>query len=61
MLLISFHSDKITLGDLRRCKMAHIFYNTFFNLDKYIEFEQRDPFATAKVRVMVKIKTLIPY
>jgi serine/threonine-protein phosphatase 2A regulatory subunit B'' len=29
--------------------MAHIFYNTFFNLDKYIEFEQRDPFATAKV------------
>ncbi|KAK3733912.1 hypothetical protein QZH41_000982 [Actinostola sp. cb2023] len=40
--------EKITLSDLRRCKMAHIFYNTFFNLDKYIEFEQRDPFATAK-------------
>ena len=29
--------------------MAHVFFNTFFNLDKYLEYEQRDPFALARV------------
>ena len=29
--------------------MAYIFFNTFFNLDKYLEYEQRDPFAAARV------------
>lgn len=36
----------ITLGDLKRCKMTPIFFDTFFNLEKYLEHEQRDPFAT---------------
>uniref|UniRef100_A0A8C9VR67 Protein phosphatase 2 regulatory subunit B''alpha n=1 Tax=Scleropages formosus TaxID=113540 RepID=A0A8C9VR67_SCLFO len=36
---------KITLHDLKRCRMAHIFYDTFFNLEKYLDHEQRDPFA----------------
>ena len=36
----------ITLGDLKRCKMTPLFYDTFFNLEKYLEHEQRDPFAT---------------
>ncbi|XP_032229153.2 serine/threonine-protein phosphatase 2A regulatory subunit B'' subunit beta isoform X2 [Nematostella vectensis] len=39
---------KITLTDLKNCKMAFIFFNTFFNLDKYLEFEQRDPFGSAR-------------
>ena len=42
-------TGRITLCDLKNCKMASIFYNTFFNLDKYLEFEQRDPFASVKV------------
>ncbi|XP_050068326.1 uncharacterized protein LOC126556843 isoform X2 [Anopheles maculipalpis] len=35
----------VTLADLKRCKMTPIFYDTFFNLEKYMEHEQRDPFA----------------
>jgi serine/threonine-protein phosphatase 2A regulatory subunit B'' len=37
--------DCITLSDLKRCKMTPIFYDTFFNLEKYMEHEQKDPFA----------------
>lgn len=36
----------IQLGDLKRCRMTPIFFDTFFNLEKYLEHEQRDPFAT---------------
>ena len=43
---------KISLGDLKRCGLAHIFFNTFLNLDKYVEYEQRDPFASFKVRLL---------
>ncbi|XP_051941469.1 serine/threonine-protein phosphatase 2A regulatory subunit B'' subunit alpha-like isoform X2 [Hippocampus zosterae] len=39
---------KMTLGDLKRCRMAHIFFDTFFNLEKYLDHEQRDPFAVHK-------------
>ncbi|XP_006883430.1 PREDICTED: serine/threonine-protein phosphatase 2A regulatory subunit B'' subunit alpha isoform X2 [Elephantulus edwardii] len=39
---------KVTLRDLKRCRMAHIFYDTFFNLEKYLDHEQRDPFAVQK-------------
>uniref|UniRef100_A0A8D0GYT2 EF-hand domain-containing protein n=1 Tax=Sphenodon punctatus TaxID=8508 RepID=A0A8D0GYT2_SPHPU len=39
---------KVTLRDLKRCRMAHIFFNTFFNLEKYLDNEQRDPFAVQK-------------
>ncbi|XP_040283539.1 serine/threonine-protein phosphatase 2A regulatory subunit B'' subunit alpha isoform X2 [Bufo bufo] len=39
---------RITLKDLKRCKMAHIFYDTCFNLEKYLDHEQRDPFALQK-------------
>ncbi|XP_028401292.1 serine/threonine-protein phosphatase 2A regulatory subunit B'' subunit beta-like [Dendronephthya gigantea] len=39
---------KVSLGDLKRCGLAHIFFNTFLNLDKYVEYEQRDPFASLK-------------
>ncbi|XP_044144706.1 serine/threonine-protein phosphatase 2A regulatory subunit B'' subunit alpha isoform X1 [Bufo gargarizans] len=39
---------RITLKDLKHCKMAHIFYDTCFNLEKYLDHEQRDPFALQK-------------
>ncbi|XP_075717290.1 serine/threonine-protein phosphatase 2A regulatory subunit B'' subunit alpha isoform X1 [Rhinoderma darwinii] len=39
---------RITLKDLKRCKMSHIFYDTCFNLEKYLDHEQRDPFAVQK-------------
>ncbi|XP_062295719.1 serine/threonine-protein phosphatase 2A regulatory subunit B'' subunit alpha isoform X1 [Scomber scombrus] len=42
------NSGKITLSDLKRCRMAHIFFDTFFNLEKYLDHEQRDPFAVQK-------------
>lgn len=37
---------KISLHDLKRCKMTSIFFDTFFNLEKYLDHEQRDPFAS---------------
>lgn len=38
----------VTLSDLKRCRMTPIFYDTFFNLEKYMEHEQRDPFASQR-------------
>ncbi|KAJ3591578.1 hypothetical protein NHX12_006711 [Muraenolepis orangiensis] len=32
---------KITLRDLKRCKRSHIFFDTFFNIEKYLNHEQR--------------------
>lgn len=46
---------KITLRDLKRCKLAHIFFDTFFNIEKYLDHEQRDPFVVAKVAASVHI------
>ncbi|XP_007435099.1 serine/threonine-protein phosphatase 2A regulatory subunit B'' subunit alpha isoform X1 [Python bivittatus] len=42
------YEGRVTLRDLKRCRMAHVFYNTFFNLEKYLDNEQRDPFAVQK-------------
>merc|ERR1719289_757625 len=42
------HKDKITLRDLKKCKMANIFFDTFFNVEKYLDHEQKDPFAPPK-------------
>lgn len=39
---------KISLSDLKRCKMTSIFFDTFFNLEKYLDHEQRDPFASMR-------------
>lgn len=50
---------KITLGDLKRCRMAHIFFDTFFNLEKYLDHEQRDPFAVQKVGLPPHVDYLI--
>lgn len=40
--------DRISLADLKRCKMTPIFFDTFFNLEKYLDHEQRDPFASQR-------------
>ncbi len=42
-------TGRITLSDLKACKMTNIFFDTFFNLDKFLEHEQRDPFANVRV------------
>jgi serine/threonine-protein phosphatase 2A regulatory subunit B'' len=39
---------KISLADLKRCSMTPIFFDTFFNLEKYLDHEQRDPFASQR-------------
>ncbi|XP_029167065.1 uncharacterized protein LOC114937659 isoform X2 [Nylanderia fulva] len=39
---------KISLNDLKNCKMTSIFFDTFFNLEKYLDHEQRDPFASTR-------------
>lgn len=39
---------RITLRDLKRCKMSHIFFDTFFNIEKYLNHEQRDPFSVVR-------------
>ncbi|CAI9740312.1 serine/threonine-protein phosphatase 2A regulatory subunit B subunit beta-like isoform X3 [Octopus vulgaris] len=40
--------EKITLHDLKSCKMSDVFYDTFFNLDKFLDHEQRDPFTNLR-------------
>ncbi|XP_018966013.2 serine/threonine-protein phosphatase 2A regulatory subunit B'' subunit beta-like isoform X1 [Cyprinus carpio] len=39
---------KISLRDLKRCKLAHIFFDTFFNIEKYLDHEQKDPLLAAR-------------
>ncbi|XP_071626318.1 uncharacterized protein [Temnothorax longispinosus] len=39
---------KISLNDLKKCKTTSIFFDTFFNLEKYLDHEQRDPFASTR-------------
>jgi len=40
---------KVRLKDLKSCSLTPIFFDTFFNLDKYLEHEQKDPFASIRV------------
>jgi len=47
-------SEHVTLKDLKHCKMAHVFFDTFFNIEKYLEHEQKDPFAPQKVKFFNK-------
>ncbi len=41
-------TNVISLQDLRSCRMTPIFFDTFFNLEKYLDHEQRDPFASQR-------------
>lgn len=40
---------RITLRDLKRCRLAGAFFDTFFNIDKYLEREQREQAAPTRV------------
>lgn len=51
--------DKIRLSDLKRCSLCHIFFDTFFNLPKYLQHEQRDPFSNLKVIKLIFCPNLI--
>lgn len=42
-------TGRITLRDLKRCKLSHIFFDTFFNIEKYLDHEQKDPFSVIRV------------
>jgi len=46
-------SDKITLHDLKNCKNVSLFFDTFFNLDRWLEYEQRDPFQASRVSALL--------
>ncbi|XP_077610852.1 uncharacterized protein LOC144223936 [Crocuta crocuta] len=35
-------AGKITLHDLKKCKLAHVFFDTFFNIEKYLDHEQKE-------------------
>ncbi|KAL4844160.1 hypothetical protein H8958_007295 [Nasalis larvatus] len=35
-------AGKITLQDLKRCKLASVFFDTFFNIEKYLDHEQKE-------------------
>ncbi|NWY31723.1 P2R3B phosphatase, partial [Pheucticus melanocephalus] len=39
------HEGKITLHDLKRCKLTNVFFDTFFNIEKYLDHEQKDQFS----------------
>lgn len=37
--------DCISLSDLKKSQMADLFFDTFLNVEKYLNHEQKDPFA----------------
>ncbi|XP_053942507.1 serine/threonine-protein phosphatase 2A regulatory subunit B'' subunit beta isoform X1 [Cuculus canorus] len=39
------YEGKITLHDLKRCKLTNVFFDTFFNIEKYFDHEQKDQFS----------------
>ncbi|XP_026522652.1 serine/threonine-protein phosphatase 2A regulatory subunit B'' subunit beta isoform X1 [Notechis scutatus] len=42
------NEGKITLHDLKRCRMANVFFDTFFNIEKYLDHEQKDQFSVLR-------------
>ncbi|NWU90649.1 P2R3B phosphatase, partial [Upupa epops] len=42
------HEGKITLHDLKRCKLTDVFFDTFFNIEKYLDHEQKDQFSVLR-------------
>uniref|UniRef100_A0A4X2L9D8 EF-hand domain-containing protein n=1 Tax=Vombatus ursinus TaxID=29139 RepID=A0A4X2L9D8_VOMUR len=39
---------KITLHDLKKCKLANVFFDTFFNIEKYLDHEQKDQISVIR-------------
>jgi len=44
---------RIHLQDLKSCSLTPIFFDTFINLDKYLEHEQKDPFSGIRVLLLL--------
>ena len=42
-------TGRVTLRDLKRCKLAHVFFDTFFNIEKYLDHEQREQVSLLRV------------
>ena len=42
----------VTLKDLKRCKMADVYFNAFINIEKYLQNETKDSSARLKVRLV---------
>ena len=54
--------NKIRLKDLKRCKLTNVFFDTFFNLEKYLDNEQKDPFSNLKVCLAYhQIRSFLPF
>lgn len=47
-MIIPEDHNRISMHDLKGCRMTPIFFDTFFNLEKYLDHEQRDPFASQR-------------
>ena len=54
-MICPLQPDSVSLRDLKRCQMSPIFFDTFFNLDKYLDREQKDPFSNLKVSLFTGI------
>ena len=39
--------NKISLADLKACKMTSLFFNIFFNVNKYMNEDESDPYESA--------------
>lgn len=42
------HAYQVTIRDLKNCRLAPVFFDTFFNLEKWLEHEQKDPFQASR-------------
>ena len=43
------HAGRITLQDLKRCKLANVFFDTFFHIEKYLDHEQKEQVSLLRV------------
>ena len=49
---------RIRLQDLKSCSLTPIFFDTFINLDKYLEHEQKDPFSNIRVIIQLSLRSV---
>ncbi|XP_025926072.1 serine/threonine-protein phosphatase 2A regulatory subunit B'' subunit beta isoform X2 [Apteryx rowi] len=42
------YEGKITLHDLKKCKLTNVFFDTFFNIEKYLDHEQKDQYSVLR-------------
>ena len=54
-LLKPTEPNKVTIKDVKNCKLAPVFFDTFFNLEKWMEHEQKDPFVASRVSENIEL------